>query len=160
MENTGVNISKIAIEFIMVALFLSIALRVIYLRDSYSDAYTKRQDTEIALSNSLEFGKYTGNKVKTDRVKTVTGGEVLEALRNYRHGEAVIYIDKTKHNATILQSPATINAAPASYTVEALSGVLDMRDLYYPYLVYDNADPVTQYGNTGLEVTGITFIKK
>lgn len=160
MENSGTNVTKIAMEFILVALFLMIAIKVIRLRDTYSEAYTRRRDVEIALDNSLEFGKYSGNKTASDTVYQVTGGDVLEALRNYRNGEVVIFVDKDKHGVSIKQDALNSLTHPELFTAEYLSGRIDLASLYYPYLVYDNAAVETKYGNTGLEVTGIMFKKK
>jgi len=159
MESNATGITKIAIEFVMVAIFLAIALRIVYLRDTYSEAFTKRQDTEVALDTSLEFGKYSGNKTKTDRLVTVTGDEVLAALRDYHRGEIAIYVDATK-TGQIYQIPSTIAAHPEYFTVSALQASIDLTAYYYPYLVYDNEDPRTNYGNNGLEITGLAFIKK
>lgn len=166
MENTSTGILKIAVEFIMVALFLMIALRVIHLRDNYSVAFNNRKDVERALENTLEFSKYSGNKTKTTRNVTLTGDQVLECLRNYRQGEMVIYVDKDRNGAEIKQDASKIALdekkplASREFTVSALAKRLDLAAEYYPYLVYDNVAVETEYGNSGLEVTGIAFIRK
>lgn len=166
MENSSTGISKIAIEFIMVAIFLGIALRVVHLRNTYAEAYSKRQDTEIALNNTLKYGKYTGNKTKAEKEYTVTGDIVLEALRSYHRGELIIYVDKDKNNVPIKQDASSL-AIDAKrpvdvreFTVAGLTARLDLTAEYYPYIVYDSAAVETEYGNTGVEVTGIVFIKK
>lgn len=166
MENQSTGISKIAIEFIMVAIFLGIALRVVHLRNTYAEAYSKRQDTEVALNNTLKYGKYTGNKTHDEKEYTVTGDIVLEALRNYHRGELVIYVDKDKNGAPIRQDASTLaidSKKPfdlREYTVAGLTQRLDLTAEYYPYIVYDNAAIETEYGNTGVEITGIAFIRK
>lgn len=160
MENTSTGILKIAVEFIMVALFLMIALRVIHLRDNYSVAFNNRKDVERALENTLEFSKYSGNKTKTTRNVALTGDQVLECLRNYRQGEMVIYVDKDKNGAEIYQTASGVESSPTAYTVAVLAQRLKFESEYYPYLIYDNADARTEYGNSGLEVTGIAFIRK
>lgn len=159
-ENT-VDIVKIALEYITLAIFFLFVLKGISLRNSYADALDNQYSLQIQTQERLEFAKYATGFNQNDRQECLTADMVLEALRKYRNGEICIYVDKMKDGRELYVDSSNAGILKDRLTVNALVSNLDMVSArYHPYLVYDNQDMRgPDYTGTGTEVKGIAFIR-
>lgn len=159
-ENT-IDIVKIALEYITLAIFLVFVVKYIGLRNDYAEALNAQHDLQIKTQERLEYGKYNTGLNQEDRTQSLTADMVVEAIRKYRDGEICIYVDHMKDGNELYIDSTNAIAMTDKITVEALTGNLDMTSArYHPYLVYDNQNMRgPDYTNEGIEVKGIAFIR-
>lgn len=159
-ENT-IDIIKIALEYITLAIFLVCVVKFIDLRNGYAEALNAQYDLQVKTQERLEFGKYNTGLDQRDRMQCLTADMIVEAVRKYRSGEICIYVDHMKDGSELYIDSRNASTLADKLTVEALTGNLDMVSArYHPYLVYDNQDMRGPgYTNEGIEIKGIAFIR-
>lgn len=159
-ENT-VDIIKIALEYITLAVFLLCVVKFIGLRNDYARALNAQYDLQMKTQERLEYGKYNVGLDQGNTSQSLTADMVVEALRKYRDGKICIYVDHMKDGSELYVDSSNAGAMADRLTVDALTDNLDMVSArYHPYLVYDNQNMRgPTYTNEGLEVKGIAFIR-
>ena len=154
---------KIGLEYILLAIFLMLAVRVIYIRNDCSNAMNMKTVMENTTKENLEFSEYQTGNNQNDKTQTLTADEVVACIRNYRDGSIVIYVDDIGGKAYTFDKSVAQNAdlsARKRYTQKWLSNNMSMKKNYHPYLIYDNQDVKNKsvYNKKGNSVTGIAFI--
>lgn len=159
-ENT-IDMVKIAVEYITIAIFLFFVVKFIGIRNDYAEALNRQYDLQLKTQERLEFSKYDTGLNQSDRCESLTADMVLEALRKYRDGEICIYVDHMKDGSELYLDSRNAASIADKLTVDALTKNLDMTSArYHPYLVYDNQNMKgPTYTNKGTEVKGIAFIR-
>ncbi len=159
-DNT-IELIKIALEYITLAILLFFVVRFLELRSDYAESLNRQYDLQVRTQQRLEFEKYNTGVDQGDRSQGLTADMVVEAVRRYRDGKVCIYVDRMKDGSELYLDGQNAEALSDRLTVEALMQNLDMASArYHPYLVYDNQSMRgPHYTNRGMEVKGIAFIK-
>ena len=93
--------------------------------------------------------------------RVYTADEVMAAIRKYRDGNTIVYVDNVGNGSSLLLDEDTAAAHPEKFTIETLMGTLNFNKYYYSYLAYDGADPAKTFKNGhGSTVTALIFRMK
>lgn len=162
--DNAIDVIKIGLEYILLAIFLMFVIRTIELRDDYAKALNDQKTIEQSSNETLEFSIYNTGSDQHNKNETLPADELIACIRNYRNGDVSIYVDDIGGQAyTFDSSIATSENADlkSRYTQKWLVNHLDMKSYYHPYLVYDNQDVTksSSYNKKGDSITGIAFIK-
>lgn len=154
---------KIGLEYILLAIFLVLAIRVIQIRNDCSNALNVRTITEEGTKEMLEFSQYNTGNNQNSKAETIPADEVLACIRNYRDGSVSIYVDNIGENEYVFDSTVAQSDdmnVRNRYTQKWLTNHMSMKKYYHPYLIYDNQDvkDATVYNKKGENVTGIAFL--
>lgn len=160
LAENSVDIIKIALEYILLAVFLVFVLKFIGLRNSYAQAMNQQYDLQTKTQLRLEFEKYNTGTNQSDLREALTADMVLEAIRRYRDGSICIYVDKMQDGSELYVDALNAESMKNKLTVTALTNNLDMiHARYHPYLVYDNQNMKGPYGEKGVDIKGIAFLR-
>ena len=152
-SETIIDAIKMGIEYILIVIFIGIAIAIMGLRNEYADSLNEISIATDAAQQQLEFSEYG-----TDRV--YTADEVMAAIRKYRSGDTDIYVDDLGYGTALLLNEDNAKKHPKRYTIEYLMENMDFTNYYYSYLVYDGADVKKANSNgKGTTVTAISFKK-
>lgn len=161
MSENVIDIIKLGIEYILLAIFLLFVVQVIQIRNSYASNLNNKNAQTRTAQESLEFSSYrTGDMDPADNTKKkylsecITGDDVLACIRNYSDGSVKIYVDGMQGTDDRIDDGLTIFDTDAAntpkwqyiYSEEWLSDHLYVDGAYHPYLIYDNyAEPMEGY---------------
>lgn len=152
-----IDLFKMALEWILIGIFVILVIRVMSVRDSYATKITEKQVRESAVNESLEFSKYNTGINQTDISECILASEVIACIRKYDRGELPIYVTKADGSGKLYNQ----NTSKDDYKLASIESQIDYNAYYHPYLVYDT-ESVTQSYTTlehaGDEVVGIIFV--
>lgn len=161
-----IDVMKMAIEYILLAIFFICVMRFVHVKDRYAETLNREYDLQVLTRQQLEFGKYnTGTSLNAPE-EYLNADSVMEAVRLYRDAQLCIYVDKMGRNGSVrefLLDGTTLEEYRSKgwLSVSYLKNTLDLENAkYHPYIVYDNEDMRGPYSGTGSEVKGIAFIRK
>lgn len=160
-SESSIDLVKIALEYILLAIFFLLSIKVVELRNDYASSYNENQVMVNEVNEKLEFNKYDTGINQNDITECVTADEVIACIRNYRDGSIQVYVNKTKTGSELLLNSLTATTMADYFTQKSLNQIIDFNAYYHPYLIYDTEDitSYTQYKHDGLYVSGIAFIK-
>ena len=159
---------KLGVEYIMIVIFIGLAIKVLALRNDYANSLNEQEISEANLKETLEFSMYNTGIDQNNRDEWMTGDEVVACFRKYRNGSVQVYLDKAKDGSSLLlnsqtfQNKSILNGREVNtFSLEYLLTAIDMSSFYHPYLVYDDEDITNpdSYQHSGASVSGITFMK-
>lgn len=160
LAENAIDMIKIALEYITLAIFLICVVKFIGLRNDYAEGLNREYDLQVQTQERLEFSKYNTGLNQSDRSECLTADMVLEAIRRYSDGSICIYVDHMKDGSPLSVDAANVSSMKDKLTVQALTNNLNMSGArYHPYLVYDNQNMKGPYTNKGMEIKGIAFIR-
>ncbi len=161
MGEHSIDVIKMGIEYFLIIIFLACFMRFIDVRNSIADSLNKSYQVEVNTNQRLEFSKYDTGLEQNSLSQCVRADSVIEAIRLYRYGDVIVYVDRLKDGSEFLSDGTTYSALSDELKVNTLMTKFNMAtDRYHPYLVYDNKPIRGPYTNVGNEVTGIAFIKR
>lgn len=153
MSENAIDVIKLGIEYIMLAIFLIFVVQVIQVRNSYAQKLNTTEAQESAANETLEYSKYdTGDAAPKDSStqkflkECISGDEVVACIRNYSDGSVNIYVDGVKqgHDGRIIDGRMALTGDMATnmntkdmFTEKYLSNHIYLSDSYHPYLIYD-----------------------
>lgn len=157
---------KLGVEYIMIAVFIGLAIKVVSIRNSYAETLNEQEISASTIRETLEFSMYNTGTDQNDRDEWMTGDEVIACFRKYRSGEIQVYLDKTSSNTSLLLNRDTAHQTTSDnktevFSLQNLLQIIDTTKFYHPYLVYDNeniANP-SKYSHSGDYISGIAFIR-
>lgn len=164
MSENVIDVIKIGIEYILLAIFLLFVSQIIQLRNSYASGLNSRKAQESAIQETLEYSMYdTGTESPSEDNRAskkflsecVSGDEVVSCIRNYADGSVNIFVDGAvnENNSSYIRDGmlvlnselATNTESRVIFTQKWLQNHIDLTASYHPYLIYDNgAVPFTR----------------
>lgn len=154
MSENAVDVIKLGIEYIMLAIFLLFVGQVIQIRNSYAVKLNTREAQESAANETLEYSMYNTGDTAPDQNGTskfskecLSGDEVLACIRNYADGSINIYVDGVKqgNDSRIIDGRMALTGSMATdmttkdmFTEKYLSDHIYLDEQYHPYLIYDD----------------------
>lgn len=175
MSDSAIDVIKLGIEYILLAIFLIFVSQVVQIRNSYAMKINNREAQESATNDTLEFSMY-------DTDKPISGDEVIACIRNYSDGSIVVYVDrhgiKKEDNKDGINVPVILDSDGGGirfdtekaydqtlkkmFTRKWLTDHIYLSESYQPHLIYDGRDVTDSrnYDKKGQAITGIAFIKE
>ena len=165
-----IDLLKQGIEYMLIGIFIVLALYVVRVRDNYADATNNINMVQKSTQDELEFSMYDTGSHLSESDEWITADEVIACFRKYKSGDMEVYLDKDKTGSplvlsidTVLEDEKRPAGQPSKFSVSRLVNTVDNRYYYHPFLLYDGVtvDSVDfkNYDNSGYAVTGIVFIK-
>lgn len=154
---------KIGLEYILLAIFLLLAINVIEVRNDCSNAMNVKKVMENKAKENLEFSEYQRGDDQANKTECLPADDVLACIRNYRDGSVTIYVDDIGGTSYTFDKSVAQNDNSTirnRYTQRWLTNHMDMKKYYHPYLIYDERDVTDKnaYNVKGDSVTGVAFL--
>lgn len=103
MDENAVDVIKLGIEYILLAIFIFIVVQVVQMRNSYAESLNNRQAQTETAAERLEFSLYdTGDLTPSQNTSSkyigecLSGDEVIACIRKYSDGSINVYVDGMK----------------------------------------------------------------
>lgn len=154
MSENVIDVIKIGLEYILLAIFLLFVGQVIQIRNSYASGLNTRSAQESASQETLEYSMYdTGDTAPEDDrsqaflKECISGDEVVSCIRNYADGSINIYVDGAKGSFrnqisdgrfVLTEDKATDVSTREMFTEKFLRNHIYLDEEYHPYLIYDS----------------------
>ncbi|BCJ93090.1 hypothetical protein acsn021_06590 [Anaerocolumna cellulosilytica] len=164
MDNENVqDIFGIAIQFILIGLFLTFCIFAFHIRSSFAVTRNEQIDSTRKIREARQFSKFKQNECTGHLCDGhVYGDDIIELLREHAAGDLEIYINKVSETGISLRLNSETSVREANlFTTSSLNTLLNTQSEFHPYLIYDGGDVTNSIyynkNSTG-QVTGVAFV--
>jgi hypothetical protein len=164
MDNENVqDIFGIAIQFILIGLFLTFCIFALHIRTSFAVTRNEQIDNTRKIREAREFNKFKQRECTGPGCEGhVYGDDIIELLREHAAGDLEIYINKVSETgiSLLLNSDTAVREANL-FTSYSLNTLLNAQSEFHPFLIYDGGDITNSiyYNNNSTgQITGVAFV--
>lgn len=164
MDNESIqDIFAVAIQFILLGLFLIFCIFTFHIRTSFAATRNTQIDSTRKIREAREFSKFKQSDCTgIGCLGHVYGDDIIELLREHTAGDLDIYINKvSEYGVSLWLNTNTAITEATIFTTNSLNSLLSTQSEFHPYLIYDGGDvtkPDYYNKNSTGQVTGVVFL--
>lgn len=143
-ENSTFDMIYLAIEYLMIGVFLVIVTTALSLRNDFAETRNAQILNTQKIKQYREFNLYNlGECTGTECTNHIYGDQVIELIRRYYdHPDFEIYVDRTSESGdSLVVNRENIALNPELYSLANLQTLFKSKSEFHPYLVYNGIDP-------------------